>query len=129
MDYYTTTNVDPATQNLLAGIGTGTLIVYLAVLVFMLVTMWKIYQKAGQPGWAAIVPIYNIIGMLKIIKMDWWHVLIMLFVPFAAIVYSILIPIKLAKVFGKSTGFGVLAIFFAIIAYPILAFGSAQYEG
>ena len=129
MDYYTTTNVDPATQNLLAGIGTGTLIVYLAVLVFMLVTMWKIYQKAGQPGWAAIVPIYNIIVMLKIIKMDWWHVLIMLFVPFAAIVYSILIPIKLAKVFGKSTGFGVLAIFFSIIAYPILAFGSAKYEG
>lgn len=129
MDYYTTTNVDPATQNLLAGIGTGTLIVYLAVLVFMLVTMWKIYQKAGQPGWAAIVPIYNIIVMFKIIKMDWWHVLIMLFVPFAAIVYFILIPIKLAKVFGKSTGFGVLAIFFSIIAYPILAFGSAKYEG
>ena len=129
MDYYTTTNVDQTTQGILAGIGTGTLIIFLAVLVFMLVTMWKIYQKAGQPGWAAIIPIYNIIVMLKIIKMDWWHLLIMLFVPFAALVYSILIPIKLSQAFGKSAGFGVFAIFFSIIAYPILAFGNSQYQG
>ena len=67
--------------------------------------------------------------MFRIIKMEWWHILIMIFVPFAQIVYAILIPLKLAKVFGKSTGFGVLAIFFSIIAYPILAFGSAEYQG
>ncbi len=126
---YTTSSMNSATEGVLAGIGTGTLIFYLIVLVFMLVTIWKIYQKAGQPGWASIIPIYNIVVMLRVIKMDWWHILIMLFVPFAAIVYSILIPLKLAKVFGKSTGFGVFAIFFSIIAYPILAFGSAEYQG
>ena len=52
----------------------------------------------------------------------------MIFVPFASLVYSIIIPIKLAKVFGKSTGFAVLAVFLPIIAYPILAFGQATYQ-
>ncbi len=127
--YVTTSTTDPATTGFLAGMGVGSIIFYIAVIVFMLIVMWKIYAKAGQPGWAAIIPIYNLVVMFKIIKMDWWHILIMIFVPFAQIVYSILIPIKLAKVFGKSTGFGVLSIFFSIICYPILAFGSAKYEG
>ena len=87
-----------------------------------------IYKKAGQPGWAAIIPIYNIVVMLRVIKFEWWHILIMIFVPFASLVYSIIIPIKLAKVFGKSTGFAVLAVFLPIIAYPILAFGQATYQ-
>lgn len=127
--YVTTSTPDPATTGFLAGIGTGTIIFYIAVIIFMLIVMWKIYAKAGQPGWAAIIPIYNLVVMFRIIKMEWWHILIMLFVPFAQIVYAILIPVKLAKVFGKSTGFGVLSIFFSIICYPILAFGSAKYEG
>lgn len=125
----TTTTTDPAVKNLLAGIGTGTIIWAIIVAVFMIIVLWKIYAKAGQPGWAAIIPIYNLVVMFRIIKMEWWHILIMLFVPFASVVYAILIPIKLAKVFGKSTGFGVLSIFFSIICYPILAFGSAKYEG
>lgn len=102
---------------------------YIALIIFELIVTWKIYVKAGQPGWAAIVPFYNIVVLLKIIKMDWWHILIMLFVPFAAIVYGIIIPLKLAKAFGKSTGFGVLTIFFEPIMLAILAFGSAKYEG
>ncbi len=129
MDYNVTYNQMTESQaNILASIGVGTWIATLAVAVFMTIVLWKIYTKAGKPGWAAIVPIYNIIVMLEIVKLDWWHILIMLFVPFAAIVYSILIPIKLAKAFGKSAGFGVFAIFFSIIAYPILAFGSATYQ-
>ena len=127
--YVTTSTTDPATTEFLAGMGVGSIIFYIAVIVFMLIVMWKIYAKAGQPGWAAIIPIYNLVVMFRIIKMEWWHILIMLFVPFAQIVYAILIPLKLAKVFGKSTGFGVLSIFFSIICYPILAFGSAKYEG
>lgn len=127
--YVTTSTTDPATTGFLAGMGVGSIIFYIAVIVFMLIVMWKIYAKAGQPGWAAIIPIYNLVVMFRIIKMEWWHILIMLFVPFAQIVYAILIPLKLAKVFGKSTGFGVLSIFFSIICYPILAFGSAKYEG
>lgn len=125
----TTSSTDPATTGFLAGIGTGTLIFYIALAIFELIVLWKIFKKAGQPGWAAIIPIYDIIVLFRIIKMEWWHILIMLFVPFAQIVYAILIPLKLAKVFGKSTAFGVLSIFFSLITYPILAFGSAKYEG
>ncbi len=104
-------------------------IFYLAIMVFELVALWKIYAKAGQPGWAAIVPIYNIYIWLKIVKMEWWHLLIMLFVPCAAIVYSCILNYKTAMVFGKDTGFGVLCIFFSGIMFPILAFGSSEYVG
>lgn len=123
MDYYGY-GYEPAGM----GLGAGFWIITLAIAVLMLVALWKIYAKAGQPGWAAIVPIYNYVVMFRIIKMDWWHLLIMLFVPFAAFVYSILIPIKLAKAFGKDTGFAVLTLFFPFVCYPILAFGQATYQ-
>ena len=105
------------------------LIIYLAIAVFEIIAMWKLYTKAGKPGWASIIPIYNIIVLLDIVKMDWWHVLIMLFIPFAAVVYGIIINYKTAIVFGKSSGFGVLTVFFSSITIPILAFGSAEYVG
>ena len=105
------------------------LIIYLAIAVFEIIAMWKLYTKAGKPGWASIIPIYNIIVLLDIVKMDWWHVLIMLFIPFAAVVYGIIINYKTAIVFGKSSGFGVLSVFFSAITIPILAFGSAEYVG
>lgn len=104
------------------------LIFYLVVLAVELVAMWKIYTKAGQPGWAAIVPIYNIIILLKIVKMDWWHILIML-IPCASMVYGCILSYKLATAFGKDTGFAVLTIFFSPIMLPIIAFGSAEYVG
>ncbi len=127
--YETTTSADLASTNLLAGIGTGTIVFSLIIMVFMLVCMWKIYVKAGEPGWAAIIPIYNIIVLLKILKMDWWHILIMLFIPFAYTIYMIIFQFKLSKAFGKVVCFGFLLLFISIIGYPILAFGSAKYEG
>lgn len=117
-----------ATPNPFETIPTSFWVITLIIGIFMLITMWMIFKKANKPGWAAIVPIYNMVVMLEVIKMDWWHILIWLFVPFAAIVYAILIPIKLAKIFGKEAGFGVFALFFPIIAYPILAFGSSTYQ-
>lgn len=120
---------ESSADGLLTGIGVGTYIIALLVSVFILVTIWRIYKKAGQPGWASIIPVYNMIVMLRVVKLDWWHILIWLFVPFASIAYAIIVPIKLAKLFGKSSGFGVLAIFLPVIAYPILAFGQASYEG
>lgn len=113
----------------LSQISPVTWVIWIAIIVLEIVALWKIYTKAGQPGWASIIPIYNIIVLLRIIKMEWWHILIMLFVPFASIVYSIIFDLKLAKVFGKGTGFGILMIFFTPIMYPILAFGDAKYEG
>ena len=122
MDYITYTEQQPTMSPVV-------IIFYLAVIVFELVALWKVYAKAGEPGWAAIVPIYNIYVYFKILKMPWWHLLIMLFVPFATVVYGIIMPFKLAKVFGKDTTFAVLSIFFSSITIPILAFGSSQYQG
>ena len=126
---YTTTPYTTTQTATMPTISPVIMIIYLAIIVVELVAMWKIYAKAGQPGWAVIVPIYNIIILLKIVEMDWWHILIMLFVPFAAVVYMIIIYYKLAIVFGKGSGFGVLNIFFSAITCPILGFGSAEYVG
>jgi len=99
---------------------------YIVIAIITIVSWWKIFEKAGQPGWAAIVPIYNILIILKVLKMDWWHILIML-IPFAATVYGIIFAYKIAKAFGKDTGFAVLTIFFEPIMLPILAFSDAKY--
>jgi Family of unknown function (DUF5684) len=101
---------------------------YFAVIAFFIVCAWKVYAKAGQPGWAAIVPIYNIIVMLQIVGRPlWWIVL--LFIPLVNLVVAILLALDLAKAFGKSEGFAVGLLLLGFIFYPILAFGSATYQG
>jgi hypothetical protein len=109
-----------------AGIGIVGWLLYMAVIVFYIFCMWKIYVKAGKPGWAAIVPIYNILVQLEIVGRPWWY-LLLLFVPVVNIVISIMILFDLAKVFGKGTGFGFGLLFLSFIFIPILAFGDAQY--
>ena len=105
----------------------GTLI-YLAVVALMIISMWKVYAKAGKPGWASIIPIYNIIVLLEIVgKPLWWVVL--LFIPVVNLVIIILLYVELAKVFGKSAGFGVGLAFLGFIFFPILAFSDATYGG
>lgn len=95
---------------------------------FVLVAMWKIYTKAGQPGWAAIIPIYNIYVLLKIVgRPTWW--LLLLFVPLVNFIAILMIYIDLAKSFGKSTLFGLGLVFLNIIFIPMLGFGDAEYRG
>jgi len=111
-----------------AGMATGVIIIYLIIGILMLISMWKIYSKAGKPGWAAIIPIYNIIVLLEIVdKPLWW--LILMLIPFVNIVISIIVTVELAKKFGQSVGFAIGMILLSIIFYPILAFGSAKYTG
>jgi len=98
------------------------------VIAFVLVCHWKVYSKAGKPGWAAIVPIYNYIVMLEIVgKPTWWVAL--LFIPGVNIVIAVLVVIELAKSFGQSSGFTVGLLLLPIVFYPILAFGEARYIG
>lgn len=97
------------------------LIVSLLLSVLLIVSMWKIYKKAGKPGWAAIVPIYNIIVLLEITELPLWY-LVLFIVPFANIYAMFKIYIELAHKFGKSTGFGVASLFFSVVCFPILAF-------
>jgi hypothetical protein len=97
--------------------------------VFLLFCMWKVYTKAGQPGWAAIIPIYNVYILLKIVgKPGWW--LLLYFVPFVNIIIGIWVTNLLSKSFGKSEGFTVGLLLLSIIFYPILAFDrTITYKG
>ncbi|MBN1694657.1 signal peptidase I [candidate division WOR-3 bacterium] len=107
---------------------TGIIIIYLIIGLLMLISMWKIYTKAGKPGWAAIIPIYNLIVLLEIVDKPLWWIILML-IPFVNIVISIIVTVELAKKFGQSVGFAIGMIIIPIIFYPILAFGGAKYKG
>ncbi len=103
-------------------------IIYLAVIVLMIAGMWKTFAKAGKPGWAAIIPIYNMIILLEVAGKDlWWIVLF--FIPFVNLIAMILVAIAVAENFGKSAGFGVGLALLGFIFFPILGFGDAQYKG
>lgn len=111
-----------------AGAGLVTLLIQGIIALFYIIVMWKIFTKAGQPGWAAIIPIYNVIVMLQIAgKPIWWFILML--IPVVNIVIGIIVIIALAKSFGKGGGFAAGLILLGFIFYPILAFGSAQYVG
>jgi hypothetical protein len=100
----------------------------LAFVVIIVAAHWKIYSKAGQPGWAAIIPIYNLYVLTKIIGRPWWFLLLML-VPLVNVVIAFLMAIDLSRAFGQSAWFAVGLIVLSFIFYPILGFGSATYQG
>ena len=105
------------------------LVVELVILVFILAAMWRVFTKAGQPGWAVLIPIYNAYIMLKIAgKPGWW--LILMFIPLVNLIVSIIMTAGIAANFGKGGGgFVVGLIFLPFIFYPILGFGPAEYHG
>lgn len=107
-------------------IGIVGMLIGLAFIVLMVASVWKIFTKAGQPGWAAIIPIYNVIVLLKIIGKPWWWILGFL-IPLVNFIVMILMAVGLAKVFGKGTGFAIGLILLGFIFYPMLAFGDATY--
>ena len=88
----------------------------------------KIYTKAGKPGWASIIPIYNLIVFLEIVGRPIWWIILML-IPLVNFIVAIILLIDFAKSFGKGVGWAILTIFFGFITFPILAFGSATYQG
>ncbi|HEY2679727.1 MAG TPA: DUF5684 domain-containing protein [Candidatus Udaeobacter sp.] len=103
-------------------------IFWLAFTVLMIVACWKIFTKAGQPGWASIIPIYNWYILCKIVgRPGWW--VILLLIPFVNFIIGIILCIDLAKSFGKGVGFGIGLVLLSVIFFPILGFGSAQYQG
>ena len=107
--------------------GAFVLVIQLAVLVLMLAAMWKVFTKAGQPGWACIIPIYNIYILTKIVGKPGWWVLLM-FIPVVNFIIAILLSLALADSFGKGTGFAIGLLLLPFVFYPILAFGDAQYQ-
>jgi hypothetical protein len=110
-----------------AAIGVG-VVVYVAVIIFEIAALWKVFVKGGRPGWAAIIPFYNYYTMLKLVgRPGWW--LILWLIPLVNFIVWIIVAIDLAKSFAKSSGFAVGLIFLGFIFIPILGFGQASYAG
>ena len=103
-------------------------VVWLAFVIVIIAGMWKTFEKAGEPGWACIIPIYNIIVLLRVAGKPLWWILLML-VPFANLIVAILVSIAVAENFGKGAGFGIGLAFLGPIFYAILGFGDARYQG
>ena len=108
------------------------MIIMLAVAVFSIVAMWKVFKKAGKNGWEAIIPIYNLVVLFQISGIEPKKLLWFL-LPFIGqiivFVYLIMAYIKLAKAFGKSSGFAAGLIFLNVIFMGILAFDDSVYSG
>lgn len=102
------------------------LLIQLAIVILIIAGIWKTFTKAGQPGWAAIIPIYNFYILLKIVNRPWWWLLLML-IPLVNLVIAIIVALDVAKAFGKGTGFGIGLVFLGFIFYPILGFSDATY--
>jgi len=104
------------------------LLIFFALIIVIIAGMWKVFTKAGKPGWACIIPIYNMYVLIEIAgKPGWW--LILLFIPIVSIVISIIVIAGVARNFGQGIGFTLGLIFLPFIFYPILGFGSATYGG
>jgi len=105
------------------------MIVCLVIAVVFLIGLWKVFEKAGQPGWACLIPFYSAYVLLKIAgRPGWW--LILLLIPLLNIVIWLLVAIDIAKVFGQSTVFGVVLIFLlGGIGFLVLGFGNYRYVG
>lgn len=102
-------------------------LIYAVVIIVTVAGIWKVFEKAGEPGWAAIIPIYNVIVLLKIAgKPVWW--IILLLIPLVNFIVSILVSIEVAKRFGKGAGFGIGLALLPFIFYPVLGFGDARYN-
>ena len=103
-------------------------IISLIVSIFAIVCMWKIFVKAGKPGWGAIIPFYNTYLLFDIAWGNGWLFLLCL-VPIVNFVVMIILLVKLAQAFGKGIGFAVGLFFLSIIFLAILAFDSSTYQG
>ncbi len=107
---------------LVAGLGIVFYLISMVLMVLTIVSMWKIFVKAGRPGWASLIPIYNNWVLLEVSGLSGWFILIPMLIP-------ILVGIKLPEKFGKETAYAIGLIFLPIVFYPLLAFGKAEYIG
>jgi uncharacterized membrane protein YecN with MAPEG domain len=118
---------DPAANAAAAGLGIGMIVVWLVLVVLMIAGMWKMFEKAGKPGWAAIIPIYNIIVLLEISgKPAWW--VILFFIPLVNFVVVIIAYLALAKKFGKGAGYAFGLLLLPPVFLPMLGFGDSRYD-
>jgi hypothetical protein len=106
-------------------------VVIIFIVLVQVVSMWVIFDKAGQPGWAAIVPFYNMWVLAEVGEKSGWMGLAVCFsssIPYIgfiiSIVFSIIINIGVAKTFSRGVLFGLGLVFLPFIFYPVLAFAT-----
>lgn len=104
------------------------LIIQLAALAFYLWVAWKIFEKADKPGWAAVIPIYNVIVLLEIVGRPWWWVVLLL-IPLVNIVVGFIVALDMSRSFGHDLAFALGLFFLGFLFYPVLAFGGDTYQG
>jgi hypothetical protein len=103
-------------------------LVWLAVAILFIAGSWKVFVKAGKPGWGVLIPIYNVFLFLDIAgRPAWWFLLLL--IPVVSLIVCIVLAMDVARKFGKSGGFAIGLVILPFIFYPVLGFGSAQYEG
>ena len=102
-------------------------IVTLIVAVLSIAGLWKMFTKAGQPGWAAIIPILNTLTILKTIKRPWWWIILLL-IPCVGFVIAFIVMWDMAKAYGKGVGMFILLLLLHPIGLLVLGFGSAEYQ-
>lgn len=127
----TVSEVNVSVLQVIFGIISAYIVLFLALLAFMVICWWKIFKKAGKEGWEAIVPIYSNIVALQITNNPIWLIVVFLVPGLNAIglpLYTILVAINLCKAFNKEGAFALLLIFVPIVGYPILAFGKDKYH-
>lgn len=106
----------------LAAMGTGFMLVVLVLSLVIIASFWKIFTKAGKPGWAALVPIYNFIVLAEVVnKPLWWAIIFMI-----PLIGWIMASLTLAERFGKGMGFAIGLIVLPIIFLPMLAFSDSN---
>jgi hypothetical protein len=115
-----------AAAGLAAGIGLGMVLIFAAIGIFIAACCWKIFTKAGKPGWACLVPIYNIIVLLEIVNKPWWWLLLMC-IPIVGLIIYIMVIHRVSLSFGKGAGFTLGLLFISIVFVPILAFDNSTY--
>lgn len=132
-DYsYSTSTSSSGDAAAAAGMTVVLLIAFLVIYVITGFLLYKVFQKAGRPGWAGFVPVYNLWVLFEISgKPGWWALFVL--IPYLGgiviLVLSLLASLELAKRFGKGTAFGVFGLWlFSIIGYAILAFDSSTYQ-
>ncbi len=107
--------------------GAIVMLAWLAICITVIAGMWRVFTKAGEPGWGVLIPIYNFYLLCKIAQRPgWW--LILMFVPIVNLAVGIILSIDIARHFGKGAGFGVGLAFLGPVFYPILGFGNAEYD-
>ncbi len=103
-------------------------VVYFAFLGLMIASGWQLFTKAGKPGWAVLIPVYNLVVLLEIVGKPVWWILLMFF-PLVNLIVTVWIANLLARSFGETELYTIGMIFLPFIFYPLLAFGGCRYQG